>query len=71
MAIADKGLHPEEYFADVSVRDGGKIFDFELWHESALKQRDGPTVFGDPTGKCRTALYDVENDRITKIYSWR
>jgi hypothetical protein len=71
-AIAGSGLHPEEYFADVSVRDGGKILDFELWHETALQQRgSGRGGFGDPSGKCRTALYDPERDEVTKIYSWR
>jgi hypothetical protein len=70
-AVSKEGLKPREYSAEVASRDGGKILEFTLWHDSALKQREAPSVRGDPSGKCRTALYDVEKRKVTKIYGWR
>jgi hypothetical protein len=70
-AVVKMGLNPDEYFADVDTAHGDGLFHFDLWHESALKQRNDPTVLGDPTGKCRTVLYDPDHDRVTKIYGWK
>jgi hypothetical protein len=70
-AIAKEGLAPREYSAAVQSREGGKILEFALWHDTALKQREAPSVRGDPSGKCRTVLYDVKKEAVTKIYGWR
>jgi hypothetical protein len=70
-AVSKEGLKPREYSAEVARRDGDKTLEFTLWHDSALKQRKSPSVFGDPSGKCRTAIYDVAKSKVTKIYGWR
>lgn len=70
-AIEREGMKPAEYFAEVESKEHGKVLAFQLWHESALKQRGDPSTRGDPSGKCRTALYDLSTKKVTKIYGWR
>ena len=70
-AVAKVGLNPDEYYAEVEAYHGDGLLHFELWHQSALKQRDDTNVRGDPSGKCRTVLYDPDHDRVTKIYGWK
>jgi hypothetical protein len=70
-AMSKQGLKPREYSADVAAREGGRVLEFTLWHDSALKQREVPSVLGDPTGKCRTVFYDLKKGAVTKIYGWR
>ena len=70
-AVTKGGLNPSEYYAEVGSNHGDGLLHFELWHQSALKQRDDLSTLGDPSGKCRTVLYDPEHDRVTKIYGWK
>jgi hypothetical protein len=70
-AVIKAGLVPAEYFVEIEAWHGDGLLHFELWHESALKQRDDPNLRGDPSGRCRTVLYDPDHDGVTKIYGWR
>src|SRR5579863_5232418 len=70
-AVVKAGLKPAEYLVEIEAWHGDGMLHFELWHESALKQRDDPHFRGDPSGKCRTVLYDSDHDRVAEIYGWR
>ena len=70
-AVAKAGLNPNEYYVAIGANHSDGLLHFELWHRSALKQRDDPNILGDPSGKCRTVLYDPKGERVTKIYGWK
>jgi hypothetical protein len=69
--VAKFGLNPDEYYVEVQAHEGDGLLHFQLWHQSALKQRDDSNLLGDPSGKCRTVLYDPHYDWVTKIYGWK
>jgi hypothetical protein len=68
-ALRENGLDPREYYAEVSSGPDEK-YSVCLWHESALINR-GAGIRGDPTGKCRTVVYDGKAQKISSISGWR
>ena len=70
-AITRQGMDPREYYADIEPSSREKTLIFYLWHETALKQREDFSIKGDPSGKCRTVIYDPEKKSVIKIYGWR
>ena len=70
-AIEREGLKPSEYFVEPEPHRTGAVWEFSLWHRTALSQRRNPQIRGDPTGKCRTVAYDPATKSVTQIYGWR
>lgn len=69
-AVENAKLQPREYFAErgAALRDGKH--EYHLWHETALKNTE-TGVMGDPTGRCRTAVYDPSSRSVERMYRWR
>lgn len=75
-ALKEAGEKPVEFHAKVESKEGGKIFEFHLWHESAFEAKlraaaKGGLLAGNPGGKCRTAYYDTERKRVTQMGAWQ
>jgi hypothetical protein len=70
-ALLDHKLEPREYYAEVEAHPKEGAFEFHLWHESALENRDRTDIRGDPTGKCRTVIYDTSAKKVVQIYGWK
>ena len=68
-AVSALGLNPGEYFVEIHANDSDHTIAFSLWHESAMAYFE--MTRGDPTGKCRTAYYSVEQKRVIKIVRWQ
>jgi len=70
-ALQREGLIPSEYYVEVNHTEYGSHLKFDLWHESVVGSHYSPKVTGDPSGKCRTVIYDPVAGAVTKIHGWR
>ena len=69
-SIVEEGKDPKSFFVEVHVKSGGNIWEFALCHESAFA-KENENMIGNPGGKCRTAVYDVQQKRVTRILAWQ
>jgi hypothetical protein len=70
-AISKEGLRAADYYVELRVQDAGRILNFSLWHESVVGVNYDVHVRGDPSGKCRTVLFDSVDGVVTTISGWR
>jgi hypothetical protein len=59
---------PAEYYAEIEPTSRALMF--HLWHQDAFKE-ENRGLLGNPGGKCRDFLYDLELHRVTEKLFWQ
>jgi hypothetical protein len=66
--LASEGAEAADFYLGPIEKRSDTLLELPLWYKSAF---EGPMVVGNPGGKSRTMVYDIERNTIVEDLLWQ